>query len=98
MLLLDHLAGRFLFKVKVAFDAEAEFTLEGLQLIQGKISPLVVPIPKDRCITEKDALLRIVFGNISGTCSHRIEKLGDDQRILDVLLGTTKGYLAKRTK
>jgi hypothetical protein len=38
MLLLDHLAGRFLFKVKVAFDAEPEFTLEGLQLIQGKIS------------------------------------------------------------
>jgi hypothetical protein len=31
----------------IGFDAETECPLEGLQLIQGKISPFVVPVAKD---------------------------------------------------
>ena len=91
-LLLDHLARTLFFKVKVTLNTQAECPVIRFELIQGKVTPLVIGVSKDGSVSKAGARLRIILRRIPCTCTDGIEKLGNDKRIRVVLLRT---YLGK---
>lgn len=74
--------------MQVAFDSETEPSPVRLELVQGKTSPFIVPVPENGNVAEEYPGFLIVFGRVPGSGPGRVEEFAHDQRIVRTGLGT----------
>jgi len=84
--LRGYLADPFLPKVQIPLDPQPKPALVGFQFVKGKVAPFVTPVSEYRHIPKERSVLGVVLGGVPGPRSRGIEKLGDDEGILNVLL------------